>query len=98
VRLTLEIRGQTHKIGAASPDREILGTLPEGFLMLRVAFPGLRIVFLELRTSFRRDLRTSLIPMPSTTSDVEPAMPRISVTEPRMLGIRADQAIYKICC
>jgi hypothetical protein len=39
VRLTLEIRGQTHKIGAASPDLGILRIRPEGFLTLRVAFP-----------------------------------------------------------
>jgi hypothetical protein len=78
VRLTLEIRGQTHKIGPVSPHLETLGTLPEGFLMLRVVFPGLRIVFLELRTSFRLDFRTSLIPCPAPHPASNQPMPYLS--------------------
>jgi hypothetical protein len=59
VRLTPDFQGRTHKIGAVSPHGEISGTLPEGFLTLRVVshaasfsqvgrrFPGLRVVFLN---------------------------------------------------
>jgi hypothetical protein len=82
VRLTLEIRGQTHKIRAASPDSGILGTMPEGFLMLRVVFPRCASLFRELRTSSRLDLRTSLIPCPA---------PHPASNQPRPhLGHRAE--------
>jgi hypothetical protein len=47
VRLTPEIRGQAHKIGAVSPDLAMLGTLPEGFLVLRVVFSGCASFFLN---------------------------------------------------
>jgi hypothetical protein len=71
-----------------------LGHAVQRFPHVARRFPGLRIAFLELRTSFRLDLRASLIPipipipmpmpipMPSTHPTLNQPC-RISVTEPK---------------